>query len=151
MLVWLLCSVCMCLWRCLYGGCWCLRLCMHVCECACLYGVCVVLVCVSCHVCILIVCVFACVCMFVRVCACVVFVLCLYVSLALYGGGWRLHGCMHVCECVCLYGGNVVFVCVSGHCCMVIVCLRVCMHVCEVVACMVIVLCLYVSLAMCVL
>ena len=56
---------------------------------------------------------------------------------------------MHVCECVCLYCGCVVFVCVSCHVCMVVVCVRfgVCMFV-GMCACMVIVLCLYESLAM---
>ena len=59
------------------------------------------------------------------------------------------HGCPNVCECVCLYGDCVVFVCVSGHVCMVIVgvCMGVCMLV-NVCACMVVVLCLYVCLAM---
>ena len=44
---------------------------------------------------------------------------------------------------VCLYGGYVAFVCVSGNVCMVIVC--VCAGVCEFVAvcaCIVLVLCL---------
>ena len=53
---------------------------------------------------------------------------------------------MHVCECEYLYGDCVVFVCVSGHVCMVIAC--VCMGVCmfgNACACMVIVLrlCVY--------
>ena len=58
---------------------------------------------------------------------------------------------MHVCECVCLYSDFDVFVCVSGHVCMLIVgvCLNVYMFV-SVCACVVVVLCLYVSLAMCV-
>ena len=59
--------------------------------------------------------------------------------------------CLHVCcvVCVCLYCGYVVFVCVSGHDCIVFVrvCFGVCMFVC-VCACMVIVLCLYASLVM---
>ena len=61
----------------------------------------------------------------------------------------RLHGCMHVCECVWLYCDCVVFVCVSGYVCIVIVrvCIRVCMFV-HVCVCVVIVLCLYVPLAM---
>ena len=56
---------------------------------------------------------------------------------------------MRVCECVRLYGGCVVFVCVSGNVCIAIVgiCVTVCMFV-NVCACMVIMLCLYVSLAM---
>ena len=55
---------------------------------------------------------------------------------------------MHACECVSLYGDCVVFLCVSGHVCIVIVCdcLGVCMFV-SVCVCIVIVLCLYVSLA----
>ena len=36
-----------------------------------------------------------------------------------------LRVCMHVCECVRLYGDCVVFVCVSGHICMVVVRARV--------------------------
>ena len=49
---------------------------------------------------------------------------------------------------VCLYGDCAVFVCVSGHVCMVIVCVCVCMGVLMFVCvCMVVVLCLYVSLA----
>ena len=56
--------------------------------------------------------------------------------------------CIHVCECVCLYGGCVAFVCASGHVCIVIVCacVGVFMFV-PVCACMVIVLCLYVCFA----
>ena len=52
---------------------------------------------------------------------------------------------------MCVYCGCVVFVCVSGNGCIVIVgvCFGVCMFV-DVCACMVNVLCLYVSLAMCV-
>ena len=55
----------------------------------------------------------------------------------------------HDCECVCLHGGCDAFVCASGHVCMVIVCdcIGVCMFVIEC-AHMVVVLCLYVSLAM---
>ena len=81
-------------------------------------------------------------------------------------------GCLRdrvlVCDCVCLYGYFVVFVCGSGHVCMVFVvvfvdvymfvnvcacmvivcvCVGVCMFV-IVCDCMVIVLCLYVSAAM---
>ena len=70
----------------------------------------------------------------------------------LYGDCGCLRRCMHVSECMWLCGGCVVLVCVSGHNCMVIVC--VCMSVCmfvDVCACMAVVLCLYVSLAMCVL
>ena len=70
----------MCRWPCLYGECACLRGCMLVCECVCLYGGCVACVCVSDHVCIVIVCVCVGVCMFVNVRACMVGVLCLYVS-----------------------------------------------------------------------
>ena len=57
--------------------------------------------------------------------------------------------CMFVRVRVCLYGGCVVFVCVSSHVFMVIVgvCIVVCMFV-NVYACMVIVWCLYVFLAM---
>ena len=58
--------------------------CIDVCECVCLYGVCVVFVCVSGNACILIVGVFPGVCMFVSACACMVIVLCLYVSLAMF-------------------------------------------------------------------
>ena len=50
--------------------------------------------------------------------------------------------------CVCLYCDCVVFACVSGHVCVVIV--RVCANVFMFMGacvCMVIVLCLYVSLA----
>ena len=56
---------------------------------------------------------------------------------------------MHVCECVCLNGGCVVFVCVPDHACIVItnVCLDVCLFV-NVCDCLEIVLCLYVSFAM---
>ena len=56
---------------------------------------------------------------------------------------------MHVCECVCMYCDCVVFVCVSGNCCMVVVgvCVGVCMFV-EVCAYIVIVLCWYVPLVM---
>ena len=60
---------------------------------------------------------------------------------------------MHVCDCVRLYGECVVFVCVSGYVCMVSVCVCVRVNVCmfeHVFACVVIVLCLYASLAMCV-
>ena len=39
--------------------------------------------------------------------------------------------CMFVNVRVCLYGGCVVFVCVSGHVFVAVVCLRVCMHVCK--------------------
>ena len=70
-----------------------------------------------------IVCICVGVCMFVVVCACVLFVLSLYVSPAIFVS-WLcvcLRVCMHVCECVCVYGGSVVLVCVSGHVCMVIV------------------------------
>ena len=56
-LVWWLCVVCVRLWQCVYGGCACLRVRMHVCECVSLCGSCVVFVCVWCHVCIVIVCV----------------------------------------------------------------------------------------------
>ena len=61
--------------------------------------------------------------MFVNVCVCMVVVLAFYVLLpCLYGGCVCLRGCMHVCECVCWYGDCVVFVCVSGHVCIIIVC-----------------------------
>ena len=60
-----------------------------------------------------------------------------------------LSGCIHVCDNVLLCGGCVVFVCVSGHVCMVIVvvCVNVFMFA-NVCACMVIVLRLYAYLAM---
>ena len=74
----------MCLWPCLYGDCVCLRVCMHVCECVCLYCGCVVFVCVPGHVCMVIVDVYVGVCMFVNVCAYMVTVLCLYVSLTMF-------------------------------------------------------------------
>ena len=67
----------------------------------------------------------------------------------LYGDCGCLRSCIHVCQCVRLYCDVVVFVCVSGDVCMVIVC--VCVGVCmfvNVCACMVVVMCLYVSLAM---
>ena len=48
--VWRLCCVCICVWPCLYVDCGCLHLCMHVSECVCLYGDCVVFVCISGHV-----------------------------------------------------------------------------------------------------
>ena len=72
-------------------------------------------------------------------CVCMNFCPCLY-------GGCK---CLRVCMDVVLYGGCVVFVCVSGHVCMVIVgvCLGICMFV-DVCGCMVIVLRLYVYLAM---
>ena len=59
MLVLRLCCVCVYVWPNLYGDCGCLRGCVHVCECACLYCDRVVFVCVSDHVCIVIVFVFA--------------------------------------------------------------------------------------------
>ena len=89
--------------------------------------------------------------MFVNVRACMVIVLCLYVSLEMFV--WLLcvclRVCMHVCDCVCVYGGCVVFVRVSGHVCMVIVCacVSVCMFV-NVCACLAVVFCLYAFLAM---
>ena len=61
----------------------------------------------------------------------------------------RLRVCMHVCESVCLHCGCGVFVCASGHVCIMIVggCVGVC--VCVVVCdCIVIVLRLYLPLAM---
>ena len=69
----------------------------------------------------------------------------------LYGDYVCLRGCMHVCKCLYLYCGCAAFICVSGHVCMAIGCVRVnvCMLV-TVCACVVVVLCLYVSLAMCV-
>ena len=72
------------LWSCVYGDCVCLRGYMHICECVCLYGACVVFVFVSGHVCIVIVGVCVGVCMFVNMCACMVLVLCLYVSLPMF-------------------------------------------------------------------
>ena len=46
---------------------------------------------------------------------------CMCIRPCLYGDRVRLRVCMYVCECVCLYGGCVVFVCVLSHACMVIV------------------------------
>ena len=66
---------------CIVIVCVCLRRRVHVCECVCLYGGCVVFVCDSCHVYIVIVCVCVRACMFVNVCAYMVAVLSLYVSL----------------------------------------------------------------------
>ena len=68
--------------------------------------------------------------------------------LCLYSDCWCLRGCMHVCACVLLYADCVVFVCVSGHVCKVIVCacLGVCVFV-NVCACIMVVLCLCASLA----
>ena len=68
----------------MYGDCVCLRGCMHVRECVCLYGGCVAFVCVSGNVCMVI----------VRAC----------MGASMFVG---------VCVCVCLYGVCVVFVCVS--------------------------------------
>ena len=72
----------------------------------------------------------------------------MFLLLHLYRDCGCLPECMYVCECVCLYGGCAVFVCVSGHVCMVIVgvCMGVCMFA-DVRACMVIVLRLHVYLA----
>ena len=82
--------MCLCLLQCLCCDCV-LRGYMHVCECVCVYGWCVVFVCVSGHVCNVIACVYVGVCMFVGVCACMVIVLCLYASPAVLV--W--------CLCVC--------------------------------------------------
>ena len=75
---------------------------MHVCECVCLCDGCVVIVCVSGHVCIVIVGVCVGVCMFVIVCACMVFLCCVcrcfWPCLNVDCG--CLRSCMHVCECV---------------------------------------------------
>ena len=76
--------VCVCLLRCLYGDCVCLHVCMQICECVRLHGDCVVFVCVSGYVCMVLVGVCMGVCMFVNVCGCIVIVLCLYVSLAMF-------------------------------------------------------------------
>ena len=43
----------------------------------------------------------------------------------LYGDCGCLHWCMHVCECVRLYGDCVVNVCVPGHVYILIVCVYV--------------------------
>ena len=64
--------------------CVCLRDCMHVCECARLYGECVVFARVSDNICMVIVCVSLGVRMFVNVCVCIGIVLCLYVSLVMF-------------------------------------------------------------------
>ena len=63
------------MFACVYA---CLRLCVQ------LYGDCVVFVCVSGYVYVVIVCVFAAVCMFVDACVCIVDVLCLCASLAMF-------------------------------------------------------------------
>ena len=70
----------------------------------------------------------------------------------MYGDCGYLRMCMRVCECVCLYGDCVEFVCISGHGLIVIVCVCVCgsMFVNVMCACMMVVLRLYVFLAMCV-
>ena len=87
-----------------------------------------------------------------HVCACVLVwwlcCVCMRFWPCSYGNCVCLRGCIHVCGCVCLHCGCVVFVCVSGNVCMVFVrvCVGVCMFV-DVSACMVIVLCLHVSLA----
>ena len=78
----------MCLRPCLYGDCVYLPDCMHVCACVRLCGDCVVCVCVSGYVCMVVVGVCEGVCMFVNVRVCMVIVLCLYVSLAMFV--WRL-------------------------------------------------------------
>ena len=54
-----------------------------------------------------------------------------------------LRVCMHVCDCACLHGTCVVFVCVPGHVCMVnlTVCVGARMFV-------IVVLCFYVFIAM---
>ena len=84
-------------------------------------------------------------CLFVLWLCCVCFCL----RPCVYGDCGRLHGCMHVCECVGLYVDCVVFVCAPVYVCKVIVgvCICVCMFL-NVCACIVIVLCLYVPLAM---
>ena len=73
----------MCVWPSFNGDCMCLRVCMHVCDCVCLYCDCVAFVCVSNHACMVIERVCVCICMFVDVCACMVVSLCLYVSLVM--------------------------------------------------------------------
>ena len=67
----------MCLWSCLYGDCVyvCAGVCMFVSVCVCLYGKCVVFICVSGNDCMMVVGVCVCVCMFVNGWACVVIVL----------------------------------------------------------------------------
>ena len=62
----------------------CGRGCMHVCVCVCLYGDRVVFAFASGHVCMVIVGVCVGVCMLVNVCGCMVIVLCLYVSPAMF-------------------------------------------------------------------
>ena len=68
----------------MHGECANSRGCIHVCECVCLCGDCVVFVCVPSRVCIVIVRVRVCVCMFANLCVCIVNVLCLYASLAMF-------------------------------------------------------------------
>ena len=112
----------MCCWSCLYGDFVCLRVRMHDCEYVCLYGGCVVFVCVPCHFYMVIVrlCMDACmfVCVFVWWLCCV----CMCIWLCLNSDCLCLRECIHVCERVRLYKHVVVFVCVSGNVCMVVVC-----------------------------
>ena len=95
--------------------------------------------------------VFACVyaCLWLCVLVCWLCCVCMCIWPCLYGDCLCLPVRMHVCGCACVQCGCVVFVCVSGHVCMVIV--RVCVNVCmfvDVCACVVVVLCLYVYLTM---
>ena len=96
----------------------CLRDCMHVCECACLYGDCVVFVCVPDHVCMAIVGVCVSVCMCVGVCLygdCVVFV-CVsgHVCIVIVCVCLNVYMFMYVCACMmtvlCLYEHLTMFV-----------------------------------------
>ena len=107
----------------------CLRGCMLNSRCVCLYGCCVVFVCVSGHVCMVSVClpgrIHVCECALVWRLCCV----CMWFWPCLYGDCVWLNWCMCVCARVCLYGDRVVFVCVSGHACMATVCACVCVIV----------------------
>ena len=61
------------------------------------------------------VCVGVCMCVDVRVLVRWLRCVCVCLWLCLYGDCLCLQDCMHNFECVCLYCGCVVFVCVSGH------------------------------------
>ena len=87
----------------------------------------------------------------------------------LYGDCVCLRGRMQVCDCACVYCDCIVFVCVSGHVCMVIVggCVVACMfvsvclycecvvfvcvpgHVCKVIVCVCVDVCMFANLCIC--